>query len=68
MPIIGDAEVQSIILGNKGFYESLIRDNIDQASELRLELIKLYKESTNEDLKSMIERLEILPLQNTEKE
>ena len=60
-PIIGNAEVQSIILGNKDFYEQLLSNNLDQASDLKTDLIKLHDSSKNEEFKTMVERLEILP-------
>ena len=60
-PVIGNADVQGIILGNKDFYEQLLHDNMDQASDLKAELIKLHDSSKNEEFKTMVERLEILP-------
>lgn len=60
-PIIGNDEVQSIILGNKDFYEQLLSNNLDQASDLKTELIKLHDSSKNVEFKTMVERLEILP-------
>ena len=63
-PIIGDAEVQGIITGAVGYYESLLHNNLDQASDLKKELIKLHGSSSNEEFKAMIERLDILPKEN----
>lgn len=60
-PIIENDKVQSIILGNKDFYEQLLRNNLDQASDLKTDLIKLHDSSANGDFKAMVERLEILP-------
>lgn len=53
--------MQSIILGNKDFYEQLLSNNLDQASDLKAELIKLHDSSKNEEFKTMVERIEILP-------
>ena len=65
-PIIGDAEVQSVITGATAYYENLLHNNLDQASDLKKELIKLHDSSTNEEFRALIERLEILPKEESE--
>ena len=64
-PIIGQDAVQSIILGDSKRYEKLLQDYIDQASDLKNELIKLHGSSSNEEFKALIERLNILPLEES---
>ena len=64
-PIIGDAEVRGIITGAVECYESLLHNNLDQASDLKKELIKLHGSSSNEEFKALIERLDILPKENS---
>ena len=56
-PIINNEEVQMIILENQTYYENLIKNNIDQASDLKSELIKLHDSTNNEGLKEFIKRL-----------
>jgi hypothetical protein len=60
-PIITNVDVQQIILDNLDFYENLLGENMDQASDLKTEIIKLYETSENDKFKNLIERLEILP-------
>ena len=67
-PIVNDAEVQGIISNGKAFYETLLRDHIDQASDLKTELIKQHKNSGNKEFKALVERLEILPKEEEESE
>lgn len=64
-PIIGNHEVQGIIYDNKVFYEPLLHTNLDQASDLKKELIKLFDNSTHEGFKTMIKGLKILPKTET---
>lgn len=64
-PIIGQDAVQSIILGDSKRYEKLLQDYIDQASDLKNELIKLHGSSSNEEFKALIERLNILSLEES---
>jgi KAP family P-loop domain. len=64
-PIIGQDAVQSIILGDSKRYEKLLQDYIDQASDLKNELVKLHGSSSNEEFKALIERLDILPKENS---
>ena len=59
-PIINDSDVQGVILNNLVFYEPLIKENIVQASELKTELIKIHNNSSDEKMKAMIERLNII--------
>ena len=56
-PIINHEEVQKIILENLTYYENLIKNNIDQASDLKSELIKLHENNNNDELKEFVERL-----------
>lgn len=65
-PIIGDAEVQGVITGEIVYYENLLHNNLDQASDLKKELIKLHDSSTNEEFRALIERLEILPKEESD--
>lgn len=65
--IIGNTDIQNIVLGNTDFYKSLICDIIVQTSDLKAELIKLHDNSTNYEFKSFIESLDILPLQEEKK-
>lgn len=60
-PIITNVDVQQIILDNLDFYESLLGENMDQASDLKTEMINLYETSENDKFKNLIERLEIFP-------
>ena len=46
-----------IILENQTYYENLIKNNIDQASDLKSELTKLHDSTNNDGLKEFIERL-----------
>ena len=64
-PIIGQDAVQSIILGDSKRYEKLLQDFIDQASDLKNELVKLHGSSSNEEFKALIERLDILPKESS---
>lgn len=59
-PIIGHASVQSIVLGDLKKYEKLLKENIDQASELKTDLIKMHDSSQNLEWVALIERLEII--------
>ena len=59
-PIIGQVAVQSIVLGDLKRYERLLKENIDQASELKTELIKMHDNSQNPEWVALIERLEIV--------
>ena len=59
-PLISDEEVQQIVLDNLSVYESLIRNNISQASDLKDALIKLYGTTKNEEFKALIDRLGII--------
>ena len=59
-PIIGQDTVQSIILGNLGRYEKVLKENIDQASELKAELIKMHDSSKNSEWVALIDRLGIM--------
>lgn len=56
-PIINHEEVHIIILENQTYYENLINNNIDQASDLKSELVKLFESSNNDELNEFIERL-----------
>lgn len=56
-PIINNEEVQMIILENQSCYENLIKNNIDQASDLKSELIRLHDSTNNDGLKEFIKRL-----------
>lgn len=60
-PIIGNNEVQGIIYDNKDFYKPLLHTNLDQASDLKKEMINSYDNSTHEGFKTMIKGLKILP-------
>lgn len=64
-PIIGNHEVQGIIYDNKVFYEPLLHTNLDQASDLKKEMINSYDNSTHEGFKTMIKGLKILPKTET---
>lgn len=59
-PIIGQVAVQSIVLGDLKRYEKLLKENIDQASELKTELIKMHDNSQNPEWVALIDRLEIV--------
>ena len=59
-PLISDEEVQQIVLDNLSVYESLIRNNISQSSDLKDALIKLYGTTKNEEFKALIDRLGII--------
>ena len=48
------------ILDNLDFYENLLKNNMDQASDLKIELVKLYKTSDNEKFKDLIKRLGLI--------
>ena len=65
-PIIEDVEVQRIIYTMKDFYEPLLQCNIDQASDLKVEIAKVYNSSNNEGFKALVERLGILPKDETQ--
>ena len=52
--------VQSIMLGDLKRYEKLLKENIDQASELKTELIKMHESSQNPEWVALIDRLEII--------
>ena len=67
-PIIGQSSVQSIVLGNNIRYEKLLKENIDQASELKTELIKMHDGSQNPEWVALIERLEIIEDKDKEAE
>ena len=60
-PIINNHEVQIIISDHRDFYEPMLNDNLDQASDLKKDLIRLYDNSTHVGFKSIIESLNILP-------
>ena len=60
-PIIDNHEVQTIISDNKDFYELLLRDNLDQASDLKIGMVRVFDNSTNEGFKDIVKRLNILP-------
>lgn len=64
-PIIGNNEVQGIIYDNKDFYKPLLHTNLDQASDLKKEMINSYDNSTHEGFKTMIKGLKILPKTET---
>lgn len=59
-PIINDEDVQCIVINNNSFYEPLFKNNMIQASSLRTEMIKLYETTSNESLKEMIGRLNLV--------
>lgn len=59
-PLINEEEVQQIVLDNLSDYESLIHNNISQASDLKDALIKLYNTTKNEEFKALIDRLGII--------
>ena len=56
-PIISQESVHAVILGNLKVYEPLLKGNIEQASELKTELAKLYKSTQNDELRALIDRL-----------
>ena len=64
-PTIGNNEVQGIIYDNKDFYKPLLHTNLDQASDLKKEMINSYDNSTHEGFKTMIKGLKILPKTET---
>ncbi len=66
-PIINQEAVQAIILGNLKVYEPLLKGNIEQASELKTELIKLYGNTQNDCLRALIGRLNIIVKPENEK-
>ena len=45
--------------------KALMQHIIDQASDLKNELVKLHGSSSNEEFKALIERLDILPKENS---
>lgn len=59
-PIIGLASVQNIVLGNLGYYESLLLKYISQASDLKNELVKMNDTTKNEEMRALIGRLGII--------
>lgn len=65
-PIIGQGAVQTIVLGDLRRYEKLLKENIDQASELKTELIKMHDSSQNPDWVALINRLEIIEAKEEE--
>ena len=67
-PIIGQGVVQTIILSNLRKYEKLLKDNIDQASELKTELIKMHDSSQNSEWVALIDRLDIIEVKVEEGE
>ena len=67
-PIIGQAAVQSIVLGNLKKYEKLLRDYIDQASDLKTELVTMHDSTQNQEWVALIDRLGIIEVKKEEKE
>lgn len=67
-PIINDAEVQKIILGNAAYYEPLIHNNIVQASDLKNEMLRIYESTTDSELKKFIEKVGIIEEKGEEDE
>ena len=67
-PIINDAEVQKIILGNAAYYEPLIHDNIVQASDLKNEMLRIYESTTDSEMKKFIEEVGIIEEKGEEDE
>lgn len=65
-PIISQDAVQSIVLSDLKKYEKLLKDNIDQASELKTELIKMHDSSQNPEWVALIDRLEIIEVKEEE--
>lgn len=59
-PVVSDEEIQGIIAENVEFYESLIRNHLEQASDLKVGLVKLYGGTGNAAMKEMIDRLGII--------
>ena len=67
-PVVSLPSVQNVVLSNLNYYEPLLQHNIDQASDLKAELIKLYTSSQNEELRALIERLNIIDMKENETE
>ena len=65
-PVVSLPSVQNVVLSNLNYYEPLLQHNIDQASDLKAELIKLYTSSQNEELRALIERLNIIDMKENE--
>ena len=62
-PIIDQEDVQAIILSNIKRYESLLKDNIEQASNLKKKLVSQRETSQNQEWVDMIERLGIVEVE-----
>ena len=67
-PVVSLPSVQNVVLSSLNYYEPLLQHNIDQASDLKAELIKLYTSSQNEELRALIERLNIIDMKENETE
>ena len=61
-PIIGLASVQNVVLGNLGYYEPLLVKHISQASDLKVELVKINDTTPNDNLKALIRGLDIIEI------
>lgn len=67
-PIIGQDTIQSVVLGDLKRYEKLLNEYIDQASDLKAELIKMHDSSHNPEWVDLIERLGIIEAKKEEGE
>lgn len=63
-PIISFDSVQSIVLENINIYGPLMEKYIAQASDLKVELVKLYDTTQNIELKKFIDKLDIIKPQD----
>ncbi len=59
-PIIDQETVQAIILGNLKVYESLLKDNMEQASDLKVAMVRQHGSSGNQEWVALINRLGII--------
>lgn len=67
-PIINHDSVQAIILGNLKYYEKLLENYLDQASDLKTTLIKMHDSSQNQEWLALIDRLGIIEVKENKEE
>ena len=67
-PIIHHDSVQAIVLDNLKLYEKLLKEYIDQASNLKTTLIKMHDSSNNPEWVALIDRLGIIEVMEEKEE